>query len=89
MYTTNLVNGQKDPQERRILVLCKEVSVVNPETPGIETQALILFDQGAQLSFVSKGLADRLSLKGITEGISIASATNYRRITTPQWRRLA
>ncbi|EFO14306.1 hypothetical protein LOAG_14215 [Loa loa] len=46
MYITNSVTDQKDPQEKTILLLRKEVSVINLEAPEIETQALVLFDQG-------------------------------------------
>ncbi|EFO26752.2 hypothetical protein LOAG_01728 [Loa loa] len=66
--TINLRFGSGgDPQRQRVLLLCEEVSVVNVETPNIETQALILSDQDAKLLFFSKDLANLLSLQGTIE----------------------
>uniref|UniRef100_A0A1I7V5G4 DUF1758 domain-containing protein n=1 Tax=Loa loa TaxID=7209 RepID=A0A1I7V5G4_LOALO len=59
----NTVAEQIRSEGKRILLLCKEISVTNPEIPKFQTRALALFDLSSQLSFISTNLAKRLHIR--------------------------
>ncbi|VDN59995.1 unnamed protein product [Dracunculus medinensis] len=49
-------------QGQEILLLCKEIEIVNPIMPENHEKILVLFDIGSQSSFISTKLANRLRL---------------------------
>lgn len=64
-------------QGQEILLLCKEIEIVNPIMPENHEKILVLFDIGSQSSFISTKLANRLRLeRKETENLSISSFGN-------------
>ncbi|VDM94942.1 unnamed protein product [Onchocerca ochengi] len=61
----NPILNKKNPEQRDVLLLCKEVETINLDTPVITEKAVVLFDSGAQISCISKKLANRLKLREI------------------------
>ncbi|VDN57575.1 unnamed protein product [Dracunculus medinensis] len=60
----NITNkNQTDQREKEVLLLCRKVNVINPVNQEIQSEAIVLFDTGAQTSFVSKKLRQKLKLK--------------------------
>ncbi|VDM97194.1 unnamed protein product, partial [Onchocerca ochengi] len=53
--------------EKEVLLLCNEVTVSKPNKPETTERVMAFFDIGAQMSFISKGLADRLKLQRTKE----------------------
>uniref|UniRef100_A0A1I7VXE5 DUF1758 domain-containing protein n=1 Tax=Loa loa TaxID=7209 RepID=A0A1I7VXE5_LOALO len=51
----------------RVLLLCKEITVFNPDKPEQQVQALVLFDVGADATLISQKLAHRLNLRETDE----------------------
>lgn len=49
-------------EKKRVLLLCREINVFNPDKPEHQVQALVLFDVGADATFISQRLAHRLNL---------------------------
>ncbi|MCP9260248.1 Integrase core domain containing protein [Dirofilaria immitis] len=65
--------GHDEPNKEE----AKKVSVINPVNQEIQRGAIVLFDTGAQTSFVSKKLAQKLKLEvGESGVIRIASFSN-------------
>ncbi|KAK6102944.1 hypothetical protein QQG55_10500 [Brugia pahangi] len=56
------VNPTKKVEKKRVLLLCREINVFNPDKPEHQVQALVLFDVGADATFISQRLAHRLNL---------------------------
>nr|CDQ00358.1 Bm10904 [Brugia malayi] len=63
-----------------VLLLCREVAVVNPQKLGIKAKVLAFFDIGSQLSFMSKNLANQLRIKGKSEILHLAGFRKERLI---------
>ncbi|MCP9256862.1 Pao retrotransposon peptidase family protein [Dirofilaria immitis] len=61
--TNSTIVDQRRPESKRILLLCKEIGVVNPKDRKIQMKVLALFDIGSQLSFIYTKLANRLKLQ--------------------------
>uniref|UniRef100_A0A1I7VTU1 DUF1758 domain-containing protein n=1 Tax=Loa loa TaxID=7209 RepID=A0A1I7VTU1_LOALO len=61
------VNSTTKGEEKRVLLLCKEITVFNPDKPEQQVQALVLFDVGADATFISQKLAHRLNLRETDE----------------------
>ncbi|VDK89646.1 unnamed protein product, partial [Onchocerca ochengi] len=59
----NPILNQKNLGQRDVLLLCKEIETINLDIPAITEKAVILFDSGAQISCISKKLANRLKLR--------------------------
>ncbi|VDN51378.1 unnamed protein product [Dracunculus medinensis] len=48
----NITNkNQTDQREKEVLLLCRKVNVINPVNQEIQSEAIVLFDTGAQTSF--------------------------------------
>ncbi|VDN95758.1 unnamed protein product [Brugia pahangi] len=63
----NLLLQRDDVIAKRIkgkllITPCKEINVFNPDKPEHQVQALVLFDVGADATFISQRLAHRLNL---------------------------
>uniref|UniRef100_A0A1I7VP78 DUF1758 domain-containing protein n=1 Tax=Loa loa TaxID=7209 RepID=A0A1I7VP78_LOALO len=56
------VNLTTKVEKKRVLLLCKEITVFNPDKPEQQVQALVLFDVGTDATFISQKLAHRLNL---------------------------
>ncbi|VDN56943.1 unnamed protein product, partial [Dracunculus medinensis] len=66
----NITNkNQTDQREKEVLLLCRKVNVINPVNQEIQSEAIVLFDTGAQTSFVSKKLAQKLKLEVGESGV--------------------
>ncbi|VDM98272.1 unnamed protein product, partial [Onchocerca ochengi] len=74
---TNSIIKKGLQQDKRILLLCKKINVVNLNYPRNQQKVLAVFDIGLQLSFISKDLAYRLRLQKTEEKeLKIASFSN-------------
>ncbi|VDN58767.1 unnamed protein product [Dracunculus medinensis] len=83
----NITNkNQTDQREKEVLLLCRKVNVINPVNQEIQSEAIVLFDTGAQTSFVSKKLAQKLKLEVGESGIMrIASFSNKYSTSSPYY----
>ncbi|VDN60622.1 unnamed protein product [Dracunculus medinensis] len=64
----------------------KKVNVINPIYQEIRSEAIVLFDTGAQTSFVSKKLAQKLKLEVDESGVMrIASFSNKYSTSSPYY----
>ncbi|MCP9257565.1 Zinc knuckle family protein [Dirofilaria immitis] len=83
----NITNkNQMDQTEKEVLLLCRRVNVINPVNQEIQSGAIVLFDTGAQTSFVSKKLAQKLKLEvGESGVIMIASFSNKYPTSSPYY----
>ncbi|KAL3982368.1 hypothetical protein ACH3XW_46890 [Acanthocheilonema viteae] len=81
------LNSNKKIERKRVLLLCKEVTVFNPDKPEQQARALVLFDAGADTTFILQKLAHRLNLTETDEeecAISSFSNRNPRICCTTQ-----
>ncbi|EJD73419.1 hypothetical protein LOAG_19158, partial [Loa loa] len=67
------VNSTTKVEKKRILFLCKEITVFNPDKPEQQVQVLVLFDVGADATFISQKLAHQLNLRETDEEYIISS----------------
>ncbi|MCP9263591.1 putative Gag protein [Dirofilaria immitis] len=78
--SANVINSiaqSTHQQGQEILLLCKEIEIINPIMPENHEEVLVLFDIGSQSSFISTKLANRLRLeRKETENRSISSFDN-------------
>ncbi|MCP9264214.1 Pao retrotransposon peptidase family protein [Dirofilaria immitis] len=78
--SANVINSiaqSTHQQGQEILLLCKEIEIINPIMPENHEEVLVLFDIGSQSSFISTKLANRLRLeRKETENLSISSFGN-------------
>ncbi|VDN27416.1 unnamed protein product, partial [Gongylonema pulchrum] len=66
-------------QNKSVLLLCKEVTLINPEVPRKRIRAVAFFDAGSQLSFITSKFAERLGLRGEKEKeLNVASFGSKR-----------
>ncbi|MCP9261083.1 Pao retrotransposon peptidase family protein [Dirofilaria immitis] len=78
--SANVINSiaqSTHQQGQEILLLSKEIEIINPIMPENHEEFLVLFDIGSQSSFISTKLANRLRLeRKETENLSISSFGN-------------
>ncbi|MCP9261215.1 Pao retrotransposon peptidase family protein [Dirofilaria immitis] len=68
--SANVINSIARPthqQGQEILLLCKEIEIINSIMPENHEEVLVLFDIGSQSSFISTKLANRLRLHQTTK----------------------
>lgn len=61
------MSQSNETSSKEALLLCKEIEIFNPNLPTHKKWALVLFDVGAQKSFISRSLANKLNLKETKE----------------------
>ncbi|EFO16696.2 zinc knuckle family protein [Loa loa] len=68
------INKITELKDKEVLFLCKEINVFSPVRPELHGRVSALFDVGAQSTFISRELADRLDLTEIKEEESSISS---------------
>ncbi|VDN54053.1 unnamed protein product [Dracunculus medinensis] len=83
----NITNkNQTDQREKEVSLLCRKINVINPVNQEIRSEAIVVFDTGAQTSFVSKKLAQKLKLEVGESGVMrIASFSNKYSTSSPYY----
>ena len=59
---TKVLSSNRHITQSVPLLPCQRIKIFNPQKPTLRTQALVFFDRGSQISFISYNLQSQLSL---------------------------